>query len=114
MVTQQADVRSSKHYARVSSIVRAWFRSLRQCPEYELVDRREKYVYPIEISMILISNDLSIAIQGIGGGPIINMSEIIVSDLVPLAERGLYQGLVGLTWAFACGVGPPIVSVLHV
>ncbi|KAI0088174.1 MFS general substrate transporter [Irpex rosettiformis] len=47
-------------------------------------------------------------VQGIGGGAIINMSEIIVSDLVPLAERGLYQGLVGLTWAFACGVGPPI------
>ncbi|KAI0826235.1 iron permease [Irpex lacteus] len=47
-------------------------------------------------------------VQGIGGGAIINMSEIIVSDLVPLAERGLYQGLVGLTWALACGVGPPI------
>ena len=52
------------------------------------------------------------AVQGIGGGAIINMSEIIVSDLVPLAERGLYQGLVGLTWAFACGIGPPIVSIL--
>ncbi|KAI0701971.1 iron permease [Cytidiella melzeri] len=47
-------------------------------------------------------------VQGIGGGAILNMSDIIVSDLVPLAERGLYQGLVGLTWAFACGVGPPI------
>jgi MFS family permease len=50
-------------------------------------------------------------IQGVGGGAIINMSEIIVSDLVPLAQRGLYQGLLGLTWAFASGVGPPIVSI---
>ncbi|GJE93421.1 MFS general substrate transporter [Phanerochaete sordida] len=47
-------------------------------------------------------------VQGIGGGAIINLTEIIVSDLVPLAERGMYQGLVGLTWALASGVGPPI------
>ena len=38
------------------------------------------------------------------------MSEIITSDLVPLAERGIYQGLLGLTWSFASGIGPPIVS----
>ncbi|EKM57058.1 uncharacterized protein PHACADRAFT_142175 [Phanerochaete carnosa HHB-10118-sp] len=47
-------------------------------------------------------------VQGIGGGAIINLTEIITSDLVPLAERGLYQGLIGLTWALACGVGPPV------
>ncbi|KDR69579.1 hypothetical protein GALMADRAFT_77246 [Galerina marginata CBS 339.88] len=47
-------------------------------------------------------------VQGIGGGGIINLSEIITSDLVPLAERGLYQGILGLTWAFASGIGPPI------
>ena len=50
------------------------------------------------------------AIQGIGGGGIINLTEIITSDLVPLAERGLYQGILGLTWSFASGVGPPIVG----
>ena len=52
---------------------------------------------------------LYIAIQGIGGGSISSLTEIITSDLVPLAERGLYQGILGLTWAFASGVGPPIV-----
>ena len=50
------------------------------------------------------------AIQGMGGGGIINMTEIIVSDLVPLAERGLYQGILGLVWSLAAGIGPPIVS----
>lgn len=50
------------------------------------------------------------AIQGLGGGGIINLTEIITSDLVPLAERGLYQGMLGLTWSFASGIGPPIVS----
>jgi MFS family permease len=49
------------------------------------------------------------AIQGIGGGTILNLSDIIISDLVPLAERGIYEGLLGLTWAFASGIGPPIV-----
>ncbi|OCH96143.1 iron permease [Obba rivulosa] len=48
------------------------------------------------------------AIQGIGGGGIINLTEIITSDLVPLAERGIYQGILGLTWSFASGIGPPI------
>ena len=50
------------------------------------------------------------AIQGMGGGGIINMTEIIVSDLVPLAERGLYQGILGLVWSLAAGIGPPIVG----
>ncbi|KAF7792059.1 hypothetical protein EIP86_003087 [Pleurotus ostreatoroseus] len=51
-------------------------------------------------------------IQGIGGGSISSLTEIITSDLVPLAERGLYQGILGLTWAFASGVGPPIGGAL--
>ncbi|TFY60742.1 hypothetical protein EVG20_g7308 [Dentipellis fragilis] len=51
-------------------------------------------------------------VQGIGGGSILNMTEILVSDLVPLAERGIYQGVIGLTWAFASGVGPPIGGAL--
>ncbi|KAJ7595489.1 major facilitator superfamily domain-containing protein [Mycena floridula] len=47
-------------------------------------------------------------VQGIGGGSILNLVEIVVSDLVPLAERGLYQGIFGMTWAFASAIGPPI------
>lgn len=39
-------------------------------------------------------------------------SEIIVADIIPLAQRGFYQGFVLLTWAFASAVGPPIVNVL--
>ncbi|KAI9001454.1 iron permease [Trametes punicea] len=47
-------------------------------------------------------------VQGIGGGGIINMASIIISDLIPLAERGAYQGLLVLTWAFAAAIGPVI------
>ena len=64
-----------------------------------------------EWSLTLTEYEITIyaAIQGIGGGGITNLCEIIVSDLVSLAERGLYQGILGLTWSFASGVGPPIV-----
>ncbi|KAF8590340.1 iron permease [Ramaria rubella] len=47
-------------------------------------------------------------VQGIGSGGITNMCEIIVSDIVPLAERGVYQGVLILVWCFASAVGPPI------
>ena len=49
------------------------------------------------------------AVQGIGSGGILNLSEIIVSDLVPLAERGMFMGIISSVWAIASGVGPPIV-----
>lgn len=31
--------------------------------------------------------------QGVGGGAIVTMSEIIIADLVPLKDRGFYQGI---------------------
>jgi MFS family permease len=36
------------------------------------------------------------AIQGIGGGGIAALTAIIVSDLVPLKERGKFNGLITL------------------
>ncbi|KAI0648730.1 iron permease [Trametes meyenii] len=47
-------------------------------------------------------------VQGIGGGGIINLASIITSDLVPLAERGVYQGFLVMTWGFAAAIGPAI------
>ncbi|QRV88141.1 major facilitator superfamily transporter [Ceratobasidium sp. AG-Ba] len=57
------------------------------------------------------STDMLIAgrtLQGIGGGGIITLTDIIVADLVPLAERGPYLGIVGAVWAVAGAIGPPI------
>ncbi|KAI0763280.1 iron permease [Trametes elegans] len=47
-------------------------------------------------------------VQGIGGGGIINLASIITSDLIPLAERGTYQGFLVMTWGFAAAMGPVI------
>ncbi|KAL0952492.1 hypothetical protein HGRIS_006755 [Hohenbuehelia grisea] len=47
-------------------------------------------------------------IQGIGGGGIASLTQIIVSDLVPLKERGIFNGLTGIAWTFGSGAGPII------
>ncbi|KAF5348323.1 hypothetical protein D9756_010455 [Leucocoprinus leucothites] len=48
------------------------------------------------------------AVQGAGAGGILALSEIILSDLVPLRERGMYQGMIGSVWSIACTLGPPV------
>ena len=52
------------------------------------------------------------AVQGAGAGGILALTEIILSDLVPLNERGAYQGMIGSVWSVACTLGPPVVSTL--
>ncbi|KAF7313369.1 MFS domain-containing protein [Mycena chlorophos] len=51
-------------------------------------------------------------VQGIGGGGILALAEILTADLVPLSERGLYRGLLGLVWSFASVIGPPVGGAL--
>ncbi|KAG9044555.1 hypothetical protein FS837_007960 [Tulasnella sp. UAMH 9824] len=48
------------------------------------------------------------AIQGVGGGGILAMAEIVIADLVPLNERGNYMGIIGAVWAVASAIGPPL------
>ncbi|KAM0746387.1 iron permease [Meredithblackwellia eburnea MCA 4105] len=52
------------------------------------------------------------SIQGIGGGGILTMTEIVVCDLVPLAERGPFFGIVGAVWAIASAIGPSLGGAL--
>ncbi|RDX42369.1 iron permease [Lentinus brumalis] len=51
-------------------------------------------------------------VQGIGGGAIVNLGSIILGDLVTLAERGTYQGILILVWALAGAVGPTVAGSL--
>ncbi|MCJ1381293.1 hypothetical protein MMC17_004403 [Xylographa soralifera] len=46
------------------------------------------------------------SIQGVGGGGITVLSEIIVTDLVPLRHRGKWMGFLSMMWAIGSTAGP--------
>ncbi|KAF4466590.1 DNA repair RAD50 [Fusarium albosuccineum] len=46
------------------------------------------------------------AIQGIGGGGLIVLPNICISDLFSMRNRGLYFGLLGGVWSISSAVGP--------
>ncbi|ORX88949.1 MFS general substrate transporter [Basidiobolus meristosporus CBS 931.73] len=46
------------------------------------------------------------AIAGVGGGGIQGMVFIIIAEIVPIRERGKYQGFIGATYGIASVVGP--------
>ncbi|KAM0752456.1 iron permease [Meredithblackwellia eburnea MCA 4105] len=51
------------------------------------------------------------SLQGVGGGEYHRfdfITEIVIVDLVPLAERGAFFGILGATWSIASAIGPPI------
>ncbi|KAF8157257.1 major facilitator superfamily domain-containing protein [Crassisporium funariophilum] len=52
------------------------------------------------------------AIQGVGAGAIQALSSIIITDLVPLRERGVYAGITGLLWTTGSATGPFIAGGL--
>ncbi|OQE07064.1 hypothetical protein PENVUL_c015G03746 [Penicillium vulpinum] len=46
------------------------------------------------------------SIQGVGGGGIISLSEVIITDLVPLRWRGQYFGILSAMWSAGSVTGP--------
>ncbi|KAI8610874.1 major facilitator superfamily domain-containing protein [Chytriomyces sp. MP71] len=51
------------------------------------------------------------AVAGIGGGGIMSLCLIMLSDIVSIQDRGKYQGFIGGTYSFASVVGPLIGGV---
>jgi hypothetical protein len=56
----------------------------------------------ISIGMLIVAR----AVQGIGGGGLIVLVNITISDLFSMRKRGTYFGIIGMVWAFASAVGP--------
>ena len=56
----------------------------------------------INIGMLLAAR----AIQGIGGGGLISLTNICIGDLFSPRRRGAYYGIIGGVWAIASSLGP--------
>ncbi|KAJ7738146.1 MFS general substrate transporter [Mycena metata] len=52
------------------------------------------------------------AIQGVGGGGTQALVYIITADLIPLRERGLFNGITGMIWTVGSITGPFIAGAL--
>ncbi|KAL8936655.1 MAG: hypothetical protein Q9211_004078 [Gyalolechia sp. 1 TL-2023] len=52
------------------------------------------------------------AFAGIGGGGMTTVVSILMSDIVPLRERGTWQGIINLIYAVGAGCGAPLGGIL--
>lgn len=48
------------------------------------------------------------AIAGMGGGGVMTVSSISVTDIIPIKQRGLYQGLANILFGLGAGIGGPV------
>ncbi|KAL8687925.1 MAG: hypothetical protein Q9224_005016, partial [Gallowayella concinna] len=52
------------------------------------------------------------AFAGIGGGGMTTVVSILMSDIVPLRERGTWQGIINIIYASGAGCGAPLGGIL--
>lgn len=46
--------------------------------------------------------------QGIGGGGMTTVVSILMSDIVPLRDRGIWQGIINIIYSTGAGAGAPL------
>ncbi|KAF2831333.1 hypothetical protein CC86DRAFT_314616 [Ophiobolus disseminans] len=58
----------------------------------------------VNIDMLIAAR----AIQGVGGGGLITLVNVAISDLFSVRDRGMYFGIIGGVWALASSLGPVV------
>ncbi|POS78941.1 major facilitator superfamily transporter [Diaporthe helianthi] len=61
----------------------------------------------VSMGMLIVGR----AVQGIGGGGVLILVNICISDLFSMRKRGQFLGIVSLVWALAGGFGPVLGGV---
>jgi MFS family permease len=51
------------------------------------------------------------AFSGIGGGGMTTVVSITLSDIIPLRDRGLWQGIINIVYASGAAAGAPLGSI---
>lgn len=64
------------------------------------------------LSQTLVQLCLSRALAGIGGGGMTAVVSIILSDIVPLRERGVWQGYLNIIYSLGTTTGAPLGGLL--
>ena len=64
-----------------------------------------------------VSKDIKVmlvgrVIQGSGAGGILTLTEALITDLIPLRQRGNYFALIGVVWAFGSVSGMSLVDTI--
>ncbi|KAI8852338.1 major facilitator superfamily domain-containing protein [Chytridium lagenaria] len=82
----------------------------------DIFGRKPVFVFALivfEVGSVIcaIANNMPVlivgrAVAGIGGGGIFSLVLIIISDIVSIADRGKYQGIVGAVFGLASVIGP--------
>ena len=95
-----AGIRTTRYYAALPRHICHRFCRLRGRSIYGHVDRWSVYVIRVWLvrAAKVVDGTASphvTVIQGVGGGGILSLPSIVLSDMVSLQERGLYNGLLG-------------------
>ena len=81
--------------------LRHWLGYLWCCAEYGYAYSRQEYVQGHSPRMGYTLNVAYKAVQGLGSGGCLACVEVVLADLVPLPERGTFQGI---TARYACAI----------